>query len=217
MKTRSEVNPKAIGLIGHSEGGVIAPMVAARDRGIAFIVMMAGSGVSGDEVLVAQNVLIAEAMGASHERAEAQGARIRALTEIVKQEADAPTREKKMRDLLAGQAPPRQIDVQVKSLNTPWFRYFLTYDAAPALRQVTCPVLAINGERDLQVPPKQNLPAIRKALESSGNTRIEVTELPGLNHLFQTAKTGSPSEYAQIEETMSPLALDTIARWILKQ
>jgi len=86
-----------------------------------------------------------------------------------------------------------------------------------ALRRVTCPVLAINGQLDLQVPPKQNLPAIRSALESSGNTRIEVVELPGLNHLFQTAKTGSPTEYAQIEETMSPLALDTIGRWILKQ
>jgi fermentation-respiration switch protein FrsA (DUF1100 family) len=88
---------------------------------------------------------------------------------------------------------------------------------APALRQLTCAVLAINGERDLQVPPKQNLPAIKRALESSGNRRIEVVELPGLNHLFQTAKTGSPGEYAQIEETISPVALDTIARWILKQ
>jgi fermentation-respiration switch protein FrsA (DUF1100 family) len=96
-------------------------------------------------------------------------------------------------------------------------RFFLTYDPATALRKVTCPVLAINGSLDLQVPPAQNLPAIRKALEEAGNKRFEVDELPGLNHLFQTAKTGSPSEYAEIEETMSPVALDKIASWILKQ
>jgi len=217
LRSRRDIDAKKIGLIGHSEGGVIAPMVAARDRGIAFIVMMAGPGVPGNDVLVEQNVLITQAMGASREQADARGALIRALTDIVTQETDDAARNRRMRELLAGKAPAAQIDAQVGSLNTPWFRYFLTYDPASALRRVTCPVLAINGQLDLQVPPKQNLPAIRSALESSGNTRIEVVELPGLNHLFQTAKTGSPTEYAQIEETMSPLALDTIGRWILKQ
>jgi hypothetical protein len=113
--------------------------------------------------------------------------------------------------------PDAQIAAQTKALTSPWFRYFLTYDSATALRKLTCPVLALSGEKDLQVPPAQNLPAIRKALEESGNKHVEVDELPGLNHLFQTAKTGSPSEYAQIEETMSPVALDKIAAWILKQ
>jgi fermentation-respiration switch protein FrsA (DUF1100 family) len=78
-------------------------------------------------------------------------------------------------------------------------------------------VLVLNGSLDLQVPPGQNLPAIRKALEEAGNKHFEVDELPGLNHLFQTAKTGSPSEYAEIEETMSPTAMGKIATWILKQ
>ena len=92
-----------------------------------------------------------------------------------------------------------------------------TKDAATALRKLKIPVLALNGSLDLQVPPAQNLPPIRKAFQDAGNTRAEVDELPGLNHLFQTAKTGSPSEYGQIEETISPLALDKIATWILKQ
>jgi hypothetical protein len=95
-------------------------------------------------------------------------------------------------------------------------RYFLTYDPATALGKLTCPVLAINGSLDLQVPPALNLPAIRKALEAGGNKHDEVDELPGLNHLFQTAKTGSPAEYGEIEETISPVALDKMASWILK-
>ena len=95
--------------------------------------------------------------------------------------------------------------------------YFLTYDPATALRKVTCPVLAINGSLDKQVLPNQNLPAIRKALQESGNKQYEVDELPGLNHLFQTAKTGSLAEYSQLEETMSPVALEKMSTWILKQ
>jgi fermentation-respiration switch protein FrsA (DUF1100 family) len=107
--------------------------------------------------------------------------------------------------------------VQLQTLTSPWYRYFVTYDPAPALKRLTCPVLAINGEKDMQVPPKLNLPAIKSALESSGNKNIEVTELPGLNHLFQTAMTGAPNEYASIEETMSPVAMDKIAGWILRR
>jgi uncharacterized protein len=96
-------------------------------------------------------------------------------------------------------------------------QYFIHYDPATALSKVTCPVLALNGEKDVQVPPKQNLPAIRQALEAAGNKNFEIDELPGLNHLFQTAKTGGLSEYAEIEETMSPVALEKIASWILKR
>ena len=118
--------------------------------------------------------------------------------------------------LAAEGVPDAAIAAQIKALTSPWFRYFLTYDPAAALRKLTVPVLAINGSLDLQVPPAQNLPAIRKALAAAGNKHAEVDELRGLNHLFQTAKTGSPSEYGQIEETMSPVALDKIASWILK-
>jgi fermentation-respiration switch protein FrsA (DUF1100 family) len=93
-------------------------------------------------------------------------------------------------------------------------RFFLTYDPKPTLMQVKCPVLAINGEKDLQVPPEENLQAIEEALKAGGNKDYTVKELPGLNHLFQTAKTGSPSEYAAIEETISPTALEVIGNWI---
>jgi hypothetical protein len=215
LKTRSEVDPRKIGLVGHSEGGVIAPMVAARDRDVAFIVLMAGSGVPGDELLEEQVRLISEAMGRSHDKATKDAAEEREVLTLVKQEKDGRVLDKKLREKLAGKVPEAQLGLQVEQVTSPWFRYFLAYDPATALRKVTCPVLAINGEKDLQVPPKQNLPAIRKALVQAGNKDFEVVELPGLNHLFQTAKTGSPTEYSQIEETMSPLAMERIAGWIL--
>ena len=123
--------------------------------------------------------------------------------------------QKQLREKLSGKLPDAQIAIQIKTLTSPWFRQLLTYDPAVTLRKVTCPVLAINGEKDMQVPPGQNLPVIRKALAEAGNKNDEVDELPGLNHLFQTAKTGGLGEYAEIEETMSPVAMEKIASWIL--
>jgi len=216
LKTRPEVNPHEIGLIGHSEGGLIAPMVAARDPDVAFIVMMAGPGVPGDQILVEQVLLASEASGASHDVAEKNAAAEREVLTLVKQEKDNAVLEKELRDKLAPEIPEAQIGPMIKQLNSPWVRYFVAYDPAPALRKVKCPVLAINGEKDVQVSPKQNLPAIRKALEAGGNKQVEADELPGLNHLFQTAKTGMPSEYGDIEETMSPDVPEKIANWILK-
>ncbi len=108
------------------------------------------------------------------------------------------------------------IDRQIAGVNSPWMRFFLTYDPSVALRKVKCPVLAMNGAKDLQVAPKQNLAAIEAALKAGGNTRATIRELPGLNHLFQDAKTGSPDEYQKIDETISPAALQLIAEWILE-
>jgi len=132
----------------------------------------------------------------------------------VKGNIDDVILEKQLHEELAGDMTDAQIGAIVRQLNIRWLRYFLTYDPAQALRRVKCPVLALNGEKDLQVPPKQNLPVIRKALEAGGNKNFKVEELPGLNHLFQTAKTGSPAEYAEIEETMSPVVLEKVSSWI---
>lgn len=217
LRTRPEVETQKIGLIGHSEGGVIAPMVAAMNHDVAFIVMMAGTGVPGDQILIAQKELIEEASGISSQQAEKDGAEEGELLALVRREKDSAVLEKQLRQRLAGTVPEPQLTTQVKFLSSAWMRYFIEYDPANALSKVTCPVLAINGEKDLQVPPKLNLPAIRNALEASGNKNFEVDELPGLNHLFQTAKTGSPNEYGQIEETMSAVALEKIAAWIQKQ
>jgi pimeloyl-ACP methyl ester carboxylesterase len=218
LKTRSEVDPHKIGLIGHSEGGVIAPMVAARNPDVAFIVMMAGSGVPGDQIIVEQVRLLAKAAGASKEKAAESAAKEQEILTLIEKEKDDAVVEKTLHEKLAADGmSDAQISASIRALMSPWYRYFLSYDPALALRKDSCPVLAINGSLDLQVPPDLNLPAIKKALEEGGNKHYEVDELPGLNHLFQTAKAGSPSEYGAIEETISPVALDKMASWILKQ
>ncbi len=217
LKTRPEVDPHRIGLIGHSEGGIIAPMVAARNKDVAFIVLLAGTGTPGIDIITGQTRLIAEVSGASKDDAEKAASEERAMLQAVVSEKDPAALDKKLREQLAGQMPEAQVNIAIKQVTSPWFKYFLAYDPAPALRQVKCPVLALDGSKDLQVPPEQNLAAIRAALKAGGNTNFEVKELPNLNHLFQTAKTGSPAEYASIEETFAPVALSTIGDWILKQ
>jgi len=217
LKSRPEVDPKRIGLIGHSEGGLEAPMVAVKNPGVAFVVLMAGPGVKGSEILRAQQRLIEASIGKSSAEIEKDAVTQREIFAILGKDEDDSAREKELRAALAGTVPDAQIGLQIKVLNSPWFRDFVKYDPAPTLSKLACPVLAINGEKDLQVPPGQNLPAIRKALETAGNKHFEVTELPGLNHLFQDANTGAIGEYAEIEETMSPVALEKISSWILKQ
>ena len=222
LDRRPDIGP--IGLIGHSEGGLVAPMVANRAPGVNFVVLMAGPGLTGEEILYRQGVLIIKANGGSDEAAETNREAQAALFAVVKEEEDVEVARVRLRDILleslaqvtAGDENlESQVQAQLAQLTQPWFRYFLTYDPLPALRELDCPVLAINGEKDTQVPPKENLEAIRRALGEGGNADFDIVELPGLNHLFQTADTGSPNEYASIEETMSPRALQTMTNWIL--
>ena len=216
LKTRAEVNPHKIGLVGHSEGGVEAPMAAVEDPDVAFIVLMAGTGVRGDELLAAQVKLIETAGGKSQADVDKDVATQREILALVEKDKDDAALEKDLRATMAGKESDVQIDLQIKLVSSPWFRGLLEYDPVPTLSKVTCPVLAINGEKDLQVPPDMNLPPIRKALAAGGNKNSEADELPGLNHLFQTAKTGGIGEYSEIEETMSPVAMEKVASWILK-
>ncbi len=223
LNKRPEV--KKIGLIGHSEGAMIAPLVAARnisskDGDVAFIVMLAGTGVRGDKVLAEQAKLIGLAMGAPKDAVEAQQARQLDLYAMViadKGMDDATLKQAviaKMTETEKG-ATPAQIEAGAAQIASPWMRYFLAYDPGPALRAVRCPVLALGGSKDLQVPVAQNFPAIREALV--GDKNVEMVELPGLNHLFQTAKTGSPAEYTEIEETMASVVLEKVADWVGRQ
>jgi uncharacterized protein len=216
LRSRREVDQQRLGLIGHSEGGMIAPMVAARNSAVHFIVLMAGPGVPGDEIIVEQARLISLASGMAPEIAQRGAEQQRSVLEIIKREKDASALEAALRERLTALGlPPAQIDLQLKALTAPWYRYFVSYDPAPSLAALTCPVLAINGEKDLQVPPAQNLPAIRRALASNPSAQVE--EIPGVNHLFQPAKTGLPAEYASTEETIAPAVLDRISNWILGQ
>ena len=227
LKSREQIDSNRIGLIGHSEGGLIAPLVAVQSQDVAFIVMMAGPGLTGEEILYLQSGLIARAEGADNETIARNNALMKSIYSAVKEEQNNTIAAEKLRKLIMderanmseeekqnsnySEAAP---DAQIQALLSPWMRFFLTYDPRPTLMKVQCPVLAINGEKDLQVPPEENLRAIEEALKAGGNRDYTVKELPGLNHLFQTSQTGSPSEYAKIEETISPDALEIIGNWI---
>ena len=231
LLTRKEINKKKIGLAGHSEGGIIAPMVAARNRKVAFIVMLAGPGLRGKELLELQTAAIAKASGMT----ETELANILRLNsgayDLVLHSNDTAKLKTDLTDYLLttlkddptlGENPTlEQQDRQAKGytdqLASPWMQYFIKYDPFPTLKKVKCPTLALNGSKDLQVPPAENLTLIRKAFGESGNKRLTAIELPGLNHLFQECTTGSPSEYGVIEQTVSPLALNEMLKFIKQQ
>ncbi len=209
-----------VGLIGHSEGGMIAAMVAGDDEAVDWVVLLAAPGVDGEAVLAAQNRLIGAAMGYSPQELDKAAALNKQVYEAVKAEADVVKRRARIRPLIAAAlepvgVPPQAVDAQVRAVSSAWFRFFLTYDPVPALHKLKCPVLALNGELDMQVPPAENLAGIRAAL--AGSPQAQVRELPGLNHLFQHATTGAPTEYQQIRETFAPSVLEMISTWIHEQ
>jgi uncharacterized protein len=217
LRTRPEIDPARVGLIGHSEGGAVVPIVAARDPKVAFIVMMAGPGVDGAAILAEQSRLISKALGMSDAQVAKSGALLKEEIAIVRGETDAAAARAKLEaavDRIVEPGSAVAAKMAAQGINTPWFRYFFAYDPVPTLEKVRCPVLALNGSNDLQVPPDQNLPPIRAAFAHNPDATVE--DLPGLNHLFQPATTGSPSEYAKIETTIDPAALDLITGWILK-
>jgi pimeloyl-ACP methyl ester carboxylesterase len=221
LKTRKEIDPKRIGLIGHSEGGIIAPMVATRSKDVAWIVLLAGPGLKGEDFLLLQSNSILKTTGVNDGQIAATLDFNKQTYALVRQERNPAAFESKLNDLVQSSGmgaalPPSALQAQVSMLASPWFRFFLDYDPIPALQKTLCPVLALNGERDLQVPPKENLSRIRKALQDGGNQDFQITELPGLNHLFQHCPTGSPTEYGAIVETMAPEALNALSDWVLK-
>jgi pimeloyl-ACP methyl ester carboxylesterase len=230
LKEREEVDPARIGLIGHSEGGIIAPIAAARSSDVAFIVLLAGTGLTGEEILYMQGELIARASGVSEEEIKKNLEQSRRIYGVLKSGKDKEAMRTELRRMydedLAGISEEERekmgtsdeaFEAQVKQILSDWFLYFLTYDPRPVLQKVTCPVLALNGEKDLQVPPKENLAEIGKALKAGGNRDVTLKEMPGLNHLFQTAETGAVGEYGTIEETISPEVLELVGDWILER
>jgi pimeloyl-ACP methyl ester carboxylesterase len=230
LKGRAEINPKQIGLVGHSEGGMVGPLAASQSEDVAFVVMLAGTGVPGLEVVLFQGQLISNTLGMSKKEL-ARNKRLREiLFSLAKAEKDRKVAEKRFEQLWSEDVAKlpederkdaveegKAVKGQLGAVMTPWFYHFLSYDPRSVIRKVRCPVLALFGENDLQVPPRQNLPEVAKALAEGVCRDYTLRQLPGLNHLFQTSKTGSPSEYGSIQETMAPVALEAISAWILKR
>jgi len=229
LKTRKEIHKNKIGLVGHSEGGLIAPMVAAKSKDVNFIVLLAGPGIPGDQLLLLQGELIEKAMGRTAAEIKSSKEMKNELFKMITNSKDVNTLKKEMNDYLLvalkndtsdipkGMSVQKFVSNQIKALTNLWMINFIKYDPAIALEKVKCAVLAVNGEKDLQVPPKENLGAISSALKKGGNKKVTLIAFPKLNHLFQESETGSPMEYEVIEETFSEEALAKIAAWIQKQ
>jgi len=228
LKSRKEIDSKRIGLCGHSEGGLIAPLVAvAHPKDVAFIVLLAGPGVSGERIMFEQVHDASRLVDPTHEEKSTKEY-IDAVMPIMKSGKTTAEAKKELKAALEAllekeknevrkQVAKASLSAGVDRLADPWMRWFVAHDPAPVLEKVTCPVLAVNGEKDTQVKAKGNLEVIESALKKGGNQQFKCVELKGLNHLFQTCKTGLLSEYVQIEETMSPEVLKLVTEWVAER
>jgi pimeloyl-ACP methyl ester carboxylesterase len=227
LKARTDIDGKRLGLIGHSEGGLIAPYAASKSTDIAFLVLMAGPGVKAPELLYAQGEAIMKANGTPEEIRQLNRKVQELGFTVARAETDPAEFQKKYVaawEELKKTLPEQQknvaavFDAAVKRdaaiFSSPLMRQWADYDPAATLRKLSIPVLALNGSLDLQVLPSQNLPPIAAALASSGSKDWSIVELPNLNHLFQPARTGSVAEYQQINQTLSPALLDTMSQWL---
>jgi pimeloyl-ACP methyl ester carboxylesterase len=225
LRALPDIDVAHVGLIGHSEGAVIAAMAAAQSQDVRFIVMLGGPGLPGEELAYLQGALIGKAAGKSRTQIDRELGFAREVNAIVKENSDDRAAGDKIGPLYKSSIPPdvwqkspefweNQLRGQLAAVLNPWYRTFITLDPRVYLRKVTVPVLAINGERDLQVPPEENLTEIAQALKTNPDVTTRV--VPGLNHILQTCRTGAPWEYGRIEETMSPVALDLISNWVVR-
>lgn len=231
LRTRDEINPEQVGLLGHSEGGAMAPYIAARNPGVAFVISMAGTGVNGAEVLLLQNERILAADGATQEAIDQQVSFIQDLIDLTLAEdwdgLEALVVAQTLRELENLPAEDTaDIDVEAFAEETAaqqianyqnWFPFFFRYDPVEDWVRVTVPVLALFGGLDMQVVAEQNAPPVEAALEAGGNPDYSIVIIEDANHLFQQAETGSPSEYGELGDTFHPDFLPTIIDWLLER
>lgn len=223
LRTRQDIDASLIGLIGHSEGGVLAPMVAnALPDNVKYIVLLAGNALSGEEILLGQ---VGALSGNQTDKTTKQIELARRSYEIVKAEPDnekAIQKIMEMRESLKADDAKdphgaAKLKAGLEALTSPWYRYFISYDPSIELSKTHCAVLALVGDRDIQVRADENLAVIERCLKAAGNQHFKTQKLPELNHLLQTCTTGMPDEYSKIEETISPQVLQIVGDWLVEQ
>ncbi|MFZ6871746.1 alpha/beta hydrolase family protein [Undibacterium sp. Di27W] len=220
LRTRAEVDINKLGLIGHSEGGTIAPMLAAENNAVHFIVMMAGSGLRGDQLILAQTRARDSLLKVPRAESGKKLAALEKAMHAISSSGNLAESEQALKPILSAAIADKlmsqpEADERLAVYTTAWFREFVLYDPRPVLKKLTIPVLALAGSLDISIPSRQHLPAIQEALHN--NKRATVQEIPQLNHMFQTAVTGDFSEFGKIKETMSPRAMKMISTWIKHQ
>lgn len=227
LRGRKEINAEKIGIIGHSAGGTIAFMVAAKYPAVAFIVSLAGVGIKGDSLMLRQVELISKSQGMPEALWQGMKPAIRNRYAILQQtdKTNDELQKELYADITKTMSPEQlkdsntmqQVHIQISSMTSPWYLHFMRYDPTKDLKKIKCPVLALNGEKDIQVDAAMNLTAIQQRISENGNKNVTAKAYPNLNHLLQTCKKGSPAEYGQLEETISPEVLKDITDWIKKQ
>jgi uncharacterized protein len=234
LEKQPQVNKEKIGLIGHSEGGMIAPIVAGERKEVKFIIMLAGPGIPIIDLMQQQIVAVSNSEGQSLDVAKANGYLLRVVWEEAAKNEDRAITVKNIRlkidtwsknlDTVTLSTIRRrdtasintQITQAIAALNSNWYHYFISFNPQPYLQKLNCKVLALNGSKDVQVIAASNLPGIRSALQKSKSSTYDLVEIPGLNHLFQTCIKCSPSEYNDLEESFSPKALEIMWNWLQK-
>ena len=215
LRNRKEINATKVGILGHSEGGVINFMVSSRRPEAAFLVSLAGPSVNGIEVLKEQQAAILRASGMTEEMVQFNGNANAQMFDIIETSNDREEADSLLRQLLKGWGYNDELTEQtVGQMASPWMYYFLRYDPTDAIVKTNCPALLLNGTKDLQVIASQNLPGYEKIIAEHGKTNLTLRELPDLNHLFQHCETGSPNEYFEIEETISPEVLEMVVGFV---
>jgi pimeloyl-ACP methyl ester carboxylesterase len=234
LKSREDIDHRWIGLCGHSQGGIVAPLCASQSDDISFLICLSGTGLPGDVVFLAQQRAVSRTEGATEAGWQEDLGNLQKLVSLIRAQVDRAELEPVVRAMISKQidkqtegmdsaigkkssALESKVDCILSGYNTPWFRSFLDYDPRPALAKVKCPVLLIFGELDLQVPAEENRQAMVQALLQGRHNDFSIKTFPGANHLFQTAVTGSPAEYEQLGREFVPGFLDFISDWISRR
>jgi hypothetical protein len=217
LRSQAHIDASRVGILGHSEGGIINFMVSARRPEVAFLVSLAGPAVNGIEVLKEQQKAILRASGMTEEAVQFSSNANAQLFDIIEASSSREEADSLMRQLVKGWGYNEELTEQtVSQMTMPWMYYFLKYDPTEAIIKTNCPALLLNGSKDLQVIITQNFPAYEKIIAEHGKTNLTLREMPDLNHLFQHCETGSPSEYFEIDETISPEVLEMIVEFVKK-
>ena len=222
LSTRNDINLSKIGLIGHSLGGIIAPTVASNSQDVSFVIMLAGSGIRGDKLMLLQKAMVERQMGLPETAIQTGQKNIGGAYDIILETKtnNRDSIEAKLKPYFktafGGMLPENQVNAISSQLSYPWLVDFIKFDPSESLNRTKCPVLALNGSKDLQVPADENLKAIDSILNANGNQDVTTVKIEDHNHLFQKCETGLPQEYEKIDETFSPLVLEIMADWIKK-
>lgn len=227
LRQRKEINPKKIGMVGHSCGGTVAFNVGARNPAVAFVVSLAGAAVQGDSLMIKQVELISKSQGMADAIWQTMKPAIRQrynillqtdkTTDEIRKEVYADVTKTMSPEALKDLNTAQQLSAQLNSMTSPWYLQFMRYDPTGDLKKIKCPVFGLNGEKDIQVDATMNLNAIQQRISENGNKKVTIKAYPNLNHLFQTCSAGTLAEYGQLEETISPEVLKDMTEWILKQ